>query len=284
MEIRHHTRLQQARPVLCSGRLGIAGRLTAVSCLVLFTVPAFGQSVLYDNGPDSDSGYYGVNFGATTINSFELSEEAILSNVTVTLYDVDDRNVPKVLAWTISTEPTGGTVLGSGFVELSQIRGPISDQVSVFRLEDGLRDSKAYAAQRNLLSRNTTGRYPVEHQGILGGERRSVGSVLFRSRTERVRGCTSCASGIGIVCRPGRVDGKTELALVLLPGRHSPFAGRFVACGRRSRERAHGHTGPRTEMAHPCPILSLLLRKGGRSSSKAALGLAWVTRPTRQTD
>jgi hypothetical protein len=124
MEIRHHTPLRQARPVLSSGRLGIAEHLTVVSCLVLFTFPAFGQAVLYDNGPDADTGYYGVNFGATTINSFELSEEAVLSNVTLTVYDVDDRNVPKVLAWTISTEPTGGTILGSGFVELSRLGDP----------------------------------------------------------------------------------------------------------------------------------------------------------------
>jgi len=105
-------------------RRGLITSFAAVCGLLLFVVPMYGQAVLYNNGPDAEVGYYRINFGATTIDSFELSEEATLSNVTLTIYDVDDRNIPKYLLWTITTKPSGGTVLGSGFVGLSRLQDP----------------------------------------------------------------------------------------------------------------------------------------------------------------
>ena len=95
----------------------------AIVCILL-ALPLCGQTVLYDNGPDAEVGYYGINFGATTIDSFQLSEEATLSNFTLTIYDVDDRNVPKYATWIIRTSPAGGTVLGSGSVGLSGLQDP----------------------------------------------------------------------------------------------------------------------------------------------------------------
>src|SRR5271169_3636569 len=98
-----------------------AWRWAAVCILFVLALPLCGQTVLYDNGPDAEVGYYRINFGATTIDSFQLSEEAALSNATLTIYDVDDRNVPKYLTWIITTAPAGGTVLGGGLVGLSRL-------------------------------------------------------------------------------------------------------------------------------------------------------------------
>ncbi len=114
----------ERRSRYCSARWGLATLFAVVCNVLLLALPVCGQTVLYDNGPDAEVGYYRINFGATTIDSFELSAEATLSNVTLTIYDVDDRNIPKYLLWTITTEPSGGTVLGSGFVGLSRLQDP----------------------------------------------------------------------------------------------------------------------------------------------------------------
>jgi len=90
----------------------------------LVSTPAFGQVTLYDNGPDGDIGYFHVNFGSAVTNSFTLSEAAEITKVVLTIYDVDDRNTPEHLKWTITTEPFGGTVKGSGFVGLSKLEAP----------------------------------------------------------------------------------------------------------------------------------------------------------------
>jgi hypothetical protein len=97
-------------------------RLFAASLLaitVLSSALAAGQATLYNNGPDGDVGYYHVNFGSAVANSFILTQPATLTGVSLTLYSVDDSNHPQHLKWTITTEPFGGTVKGSGFVDLS---------------------------------------------------------------------------------------------------------------------------------------------------------------------
>jgi len=98
--------------------------LTAVILPLLFAATAVGQQTLYNNGPDGDVGYYHVNFGSVVTNSFELSQAATISSVILTLYDVDDRNVPQYLKWTVTTEPLGGDVKGSGFVGLNRLQPP----------------------------------------------------------------------------------------------------------------------------------------------------------------
>jgi len=87
-------------------------------------LPALGQEVLYDNGPDGENGYYHVNFGSAVTNSFALSSAATLTSATITLYTVDDRNPPLRLKWSITTEPFGGTVLGEGFEDLALLQNP----------------------------------------------------------------------------------------------------------------------------------------------------------------
>jgi hypothetical protein len=87
---------------------------TTLAITALLAVPAIAQQTLYNNGADGDIGYYHVNFGSVVTNSFELSQAATITSVSLTLYDVDDRNIPQHLKWTITTEPFGGEVKGSG--------------------------------------------------------------------------------------------------------------------------------------------------------------------------
>jgi len=104
---------------------------------LLFAATAVGQETLYDNGPDGDIGYYHVNFGSAVTNSFTLSQAATLTGVVLTLYDVDDRNVPDRLKWTITTEPFGGDVKGTGFVALNRLQAPYLTQFLFFAWKMG---------------------------------------------------------------------------------------------------------------------------------------------------
>lgn len=95
-----------------------------LACVLVIAAPVHGQVVLYDNGQDAETGYYQVNFGASTTDSFILPRAAAISNFTLILYDVDDRNLPERMKWTISTQPFGGTILGSGVVPLDRLQPP----------------------------------------------------------------------------------------------------------------------------------------------------------------
>src|SRR5271169_3299872 len=110
-------------------------------CLLLLVTPGFAQSLLYDNGPDADIGYYGVNFGVETTNSFFLSQEAAVTNITLTLYEVDDRNEPKYVRWTVTSEPLGGTVLGDGYAGLSRLGSPCLTKFLFFAYKVGFQTS-----------------------------------------------------------------------------------------------------------------------------------------------
>jgi hypothetical protein len=98
-------------------------RFAALSAVVVLhaaaALPAFAQNLLYTNGPDGNVGYYRVNLGAVTTNSFTLNKAATITGVSLTLYTVDDRNTPQRLKWTITTEPLGGMVLDEGWVYLT---------------------------------------------------------------------------------------------------------------------------------------------------------------------
>ena len=111
---------------LCLRALGL------LAIVALFATPALCQQVLYDNGPDGDIGYFHVNFGSVVTDSFTLSQAATVSSVVLTLYDVDDRNLPEHLKWTITTEPLGGDVKGSGFVGLTRLEPPYLTQFLFF--------------------------------------------------------------------------------------------------------------------------------------------------------
>jgi len=100
--------------------------------MLVFAVPGRSQATLYDNGPDGNIGYYHVNFGSAVSNSFVLAQPATITNVTLTLYDVDDRNQPERLTWKITTEPLGGTVLASGLAPLISLQPPYITQFLFF--------------------------------------------------------------------------------------------------------------------------------------------------------
>lgn len=88
---------------------------------ITVAVPAVGQQVLYNNGPDGNVGYYRVNFGAAVSNSFTLSRGASLSGVTLTIYCVNDENQPMRVKWAITTESFGGDVKAEGFGNLTEL-------------------------------------------------------------------------------------------------------------------------------------------------------------------
>ncbi len=117
----------------CPRSLSLKAQFAGVSCLLLLSaLPLLGQTVLYDDGADQDDGYYQVNFGAATADSFVLSREATITNVALTIYAVDDRNDPERLKWTISTEPFGGQIVGRGFVLLARLQAPYETRFLFF--------------------------------------------------------------------------------------------------------------------------------------------------------
>ncbi len=101
-----------------------AAQLVLLMGMLALAAPLHGQAVLYNNGPDADIGYYPVNFGASTSDSFALSRDAVITSFQLTLYDVDDRNVPQQLRWTITTAPYGGSVLATGITPLVRLQPP----------------------------------------------------------------------------------------------------------------------------------------------------------------
>lgn len=101
-----------------------AAQLVLLMSILALAAPLPGQAVLYSNGPDADIGYYQVNFGASTSDSFLLPRAAVVTSFDLTLYDVDDRNVPQQLRWTITTEPYGGSVLATGITPLVRLQPP----------------------------------------------------------------------------------------------------------------------------------------------------------------
>lgn len=108
-----------------------------LATLILLAASGFGQTTLYDNGPDGDNGYYHVNFGSAVANSFALQQPATLTGVILTLYAVDDRNHPLHLKWTITTAPFGGEVKGTGFVNLSILQPPYLTNFLFFAWKEG---------------------------------------------------------------------------------------------------------------------------------------------------
>ncbi len=108
-------------------------RLLLTNLLAMsIAIPALSQTVLYNNGPDGDTGYYHVNFGAAVTNSFTLRTGASITAVNFTIYAVDDRNTPRLVKWSVTTEPFGGVVKGEGFVTLSQLGNPYPTRFQLF--------------------------------------------------------------------------------------------------------------------------------------------------------
>ena len=116
-----------------SARLG-----SIVLCCLSLTSFGVAQASLYSNGPDAETGYYHVNFGATTTNSFTLSSAATINNVTLTLYTVDDRNPPEHVKWLITTQAFGGQLMASGLVPLIQLASPYQTRFLFYAWQVGI--------------------------------------------------------------------------------------------------------------------------------------------------
>lgn len=123
--------------VLMIKRKRFAALFVVVAVNAVIAAPARAQNTLYNNGPDGNVGYYRVNFGAVTTNSFALPNAARVTGVTLTLYSVDDGNPPLHLKWTITTEALGGRVMGEGRVNLTLLGGPYPTRFQLFAWEMG---------------------------------------------------------------------------------------------------------------------------------------------------
>ncbi len=86
-----------------------------VLAFLAMCVPASGQGVIYDNGPDTGTiGAWPINFGHRVSNSFRLESDSTVTDVVLSIWDVNERNHPQTAKWKITTEPFGGTTLYSG--------------------------------------------------------------------------------------------------------------------------------------------------------------------------
>jgi hypothetical protein len=103
--------------------------LLTILCLVLAGTPARAQQTLYDNGPDTGIvGCWPINYGHAVSNSFTLQSDSIITDVILSIWDVDDRNHPQRAKWKITTELGGGDVLASGESLLAE-RGYFNGQL-----------------------------------------------------------------------------------------------------------------------------------------------------------
>ncbi len=120
------------RGVLMFNRRQLLTVFTAGLLAMSVALPALSQTVLYNNGPDGNLGYYHVNFGAVVTNSFTLQTGATVTAVELTIYDVDDRNTPRLVKWSITSQPFGGIVKGEGFVNLTLLDDPYPTKFEFF--------------------------------------------------------------------------------------------------------------------------------------------------------
>ena len=163
-------------------------------CLLLLATPGFAQEVLYDNGPDADVGYYCVNGGAETANSFLLSEEAAVTSFTLTIYAVDDRNPPLRVRWTVTSEPFGGTVLGEGFTGLSRLEDPYLTKFLFFAYKVGfqvpelsLAPGTYYIQVQDVVTRWDTRAFWAESAGPSAGYYSQLGPSEYGPRTSAMQ-------------------------------------------------------------------------------------------------
>ena len=88
---------------------------TVILAFLAMCTPALGQGVIYDNGPDTGTiGAWPINFGHKVSNSFTLESDTTVTDVVLSIWDVNDSNYPETAKWRITAEPFGGAVLANG--------------------------------------------------------------------------------------------------------------------------------------------------------------------------
>ncbi|HZU45365.1 MAG TPA: PEP-CTERM sorting domain-containing protein [Terriglobales bacterium] len=91
----------------------------AVLCLMLAVAPA-SASTLYSNGPINGTiDAYTINFGYQVTDSFTLTSGATVTNVDNIGLWLFPGDKPLTVDWSITSQPFGGTVYGSGTANFS---------------------------------------------------------------------------------------------------------------------------------------------------------------------
>jgi hypothetical protein len=95
--------------------------------LLLISLPASGQVLLYDNGTDPGNIYgWLVNNGHSVSNSFKLEIPSTMTAVNISLYDVDKYNVPQSLDWRILTRPHGNVIAYGSAHSMRMLDGQVN--------------------------------------------------------------------------------------------------------------------------------------------------------------
>jgi PEP-CTERM motif len=125
----------------------------AILCLALAVVPAWAQQDLYDNGPINGTvDAWTINYGYVIGDSFVLSANATVGGFNFGVWE-SPGDVLTSVDWSITSQPVGGTVYGSGtasgknltdqFLSVNQY-GYAIDQITVTGLNVPLSSGKTY--------------------------------------------------------------------------------------------------------------------------------------------
>jgi len=118
---------------MCERKAILAGLL--LSMLVSPALVAHAQT-LYNNGSDTGTYAWQINFGYSVTDSFVLNRPAQVDEIVLSIWDADDLNNPLSAGWEITTEPFGGRTVASGNSYLGLVQGcqPIQNQLCVWEM------------------------------------------------------------------------------------------------------------------------------------------------------
>ena len=98
-----------------------------LTALLLTSGTLFAQQVLYDNGPDPGNIYgWPVNFGYRVADSFTVAQFSTVTDVNVSLYDVNIYDYPLSLDWRILEKPNGKVIAYGSTSDLRLLSGNVN--------------------------------------------------------------------------------------------------------------------------------------------------------------
>ena len=104
--------------------------MKTIPCLILASALLIAaglaaQEILYDNGPDPGNIYgWVVSNGYKVADSFQVAAPSTLTNVDISLYDVNVYNVPLSLDWRILDQPHGQVIASGSAHGMRILDGP----------------------------------------------------------------------------------------------------------------------------------------------------------------
>jgi hypothetical protein len=99
----------------------IARASRALAVLIPATLASpVAASILYDNGPISDTNGFGISSPSAATDSFVLSGDSIVTGINFGNW-VDRGQLPLSVDWLITSAPFGGTVFGSATANLTAV-------------------------------------------------------------------------------------------------------------------------------------------------------------------